>query len=97
MKSALLVRQAAGYYPAFKYSEETGLVHPATPPRSRMFGIPEGGIIPSHLQRQDSSAGAIPPLAISPSPCSCLHKLLSGLVHHFLLSHLPCVSKSRSL
>lgn len=45
--------QVGGSVPAFKWSEEGGLVHPATPPRGRMLGG-----LPSHLlQRQGSSAG----------------------------------------
>lgn len=44
--------QIGGTVPAFKWSEEGVLVHPATPPRSRMLGA-----LHSHLQRQGSSAG----------------------------------------
>ncbi len=52
----LPVMQVGGTVPAFKWSEEGGLVHPATPPRGRILGA-----LPSHLlQRQGSSAG-VPP------------------------------------
>ncbi|CAL8462643.1 g2176 [Coccomyxa elongata] len=50
--SSLQCFQVGGTVPAFKWSEEGGLVHPATPPRGRMLGA-----LPSHLlQRQGSSA-----------------------------------------
>lgn len=49
--------QAGGHFPPFKWSEEGGLVHPATPPRARMAKHPAGPM-PSHLQRQGSSLGA---------------------------------------